>query len=662
MNPETRAQLKHERSRNPLARGVAALGGLARALWADRRGNIMMMTGLAIIPLTFAIGFGVDYSRAEKLQTRLNAAADAAALAAVDPSMILQTDATAKATAQAMFNAQSSSLSGVTNLQSTITVTDVADSALGSLRKVTVTYTASSTNEFGGILHVPTLPISGSSTANAQQPPNVNFYVAMDVSPSMLLPATSSGLTNEATATSAHVNSPSGCDFACHEKIPHNDNIYINDTSGRQVLLSSGFYGSGSTQYTYYLYNTSTSTLYNSTGAAMNSSTSNTTTGTATVTTGNPSTSTSTSGGVTTTTTTQTTTTSTPTTTTTVATTYSIVDSNSGPVTITQNVATTTQTTTASTPVTTKTVTKSNQSGSTVTTSTGSTTTTTGNPATTTTSATYDTGYWADGYWLTHNYGQIYGSPSSLTLRVDNEVAAVQQLVPYASNQATTYKVTYQMQLYSFDWTHPGASSPVTQLTTMQNVGSMSGVNVANLMPATDYWWQNSEPTSSTNIDDQGTETGNMLTYMTNTMPTAGNGSATSTPQEILFIVTDGMVDENEGGRTHGPFTGADLTKCTAIKNKGIKIAILYTQYLPQALVGDSWSQANVAPYLPAPPSPYVASGAGSSDQDLTALQSCASPGATGTPLVQTVSTDGDFTAALQNLFSTALQTARLVQ
>ena len=50
------------------------------------------------------------------------------------------------------------------------------------------------------------------------------------------------------------------------------------------------------------------------------------------------------------------------------------------------------------------------------------------------------------------------------------------------------------------------------------------------------------------------------------------------------------------------------------------------------------------------------------SDQVLTALQSCASPGTNGTPLVQTVTADGNITTALQQLFSTALQSARLVQ
>ena len=84
LNQHTPAHLPRP-SRNPVKRGASAVVRLARALRADRRGNIMMMTGLAIIPLTFVIGFGVDYAKAEKLQTKLNAAADAAALVAVDP-------------------------------------------------------------------------------------------------------------------------------------------------------------------------------------------------------------------------------------------------------------------------------------------------------------------------------------------------------------------------------------------------------------------------------------------------------------------------------------------------------------------------------------------------------------------------------------------------
>jgi hypothetical protein len=122
------------------------------------------------------------------------------------------------------------------------------------------------------------------------------------------------------------------------------------------------------------------------------------------------------------------------------------------------------------------------------------------------------------------------------------------------------------------------------------------------------------------------------------------------------------MIDQPGGSRYFGPLRSSELSKCTQIKAKGIKIAILYTQYLPESLVGDSWSQSNIAPFLPSPPSPYPAGNSGNSDQVLTALQSCASPGTNGAPLVQTVTADDDITTALQQLFSTALQAARLVR
>jgi hypothetical protein len=169
-------------------------------------------------------------------------------------------------------------------------------------------------------------------------------------------------------------------------------------------------------------------------------------------------------------------------------------------------------------------------------------------------------------------------------------------------------------------------------------------------------------PTSSTNINDQATEMANMLTAMKSTIPTAGTGAPGATPQKIFFLITDGMIDQPGGSRYFGPLRSSELSLCTQIKAKGIKIAILYTQYLPESLVGDSWSQSNIAPFLPSPPSPYPAGNSGSSDQVLTALQSCASPGTNGAPLVQTVTADDDITTALQQLFSTALQSARLVR
>lgn len=598
-------------------------------LKASEDGGVLMMLGFAIIPLTFALGFGIDYARAMSLQTKLNAAADAAALAAVAPSMILQPNSQASSAATSMFGAQASLVTGYKDLQVTPVITDGtpgSNGALGYLRKATVTYTAKSINVFGGILGADTLTVRGTSSASAAQPPNVDFYLAMDNSPSMLLPSTSDGVSKIIAATKSS-SKPDGCAFACHAMVPKSDGIYVRDTSARDILLSTGYYTAGSgKQNVWYRYKTSSPVeLFDSTGTTMNSSS----TATGTTTTNGK------SGDKRVDTRTDTVT----------ATKYTITnDNNNGPVTINKVVTTT--------PTTYTTTYKSNGSVNKTTTSQGTVVTDT---------TTHDTGYWADGYWLTHNYGKIYtGGPSSIVLRKDEVVSAASQLIPFATQQAAQYHVTYQAQMFSFDWISAGRTSPVRQLNNLTNVNSYgSSFSAASIFPADDYWWKNSEPTKGNGNNDRATDVGGMLTAMNNTIPTAGSGAPGATPQKILFIITDGMLDQPDGGgRYFGPMrngTNQENAQCTAIKARGIKIAILYTQYLPESLVGDSWSQSNVAPFLPALPTRTT-------DQVLEALKKCASPGTNGAPLVQTVTANDNITTALQQLFSTALQTARLVQ
>jgi Flp pilus assembly protein TadG len=118
-----------------------ALVKLLARLKADRRGGILMVMGFSFIPLTFLVGFGIDYSRAMSLQSHLSAAADAAALAAVGPAMILRSNSEATSAATIMFNAQAALMTGYRDLQVTPTITDGtpgSGGALGYLRKATV--------------------------------------------------------------------------------------------------------------------------------------------------------------------------------------------------------------------------------------------------------------------------------------------------------------------------------------------------------------------------------------------------------------------------------------------------------------------------------------------------------------------------------------------
>ncbi|MBE1528599.1 hypothetical protein GGC65_003055 [Sphingopyxis sp. OAS728] len=567
-------------------------------LKADQKGGVYMIMGFAIIPLTFILGFGVDYARAMSLQTKLNAAADAAALAAVAPAMILQSNGQSRTAATNMFNAQASLETGYEDLVVNPVVTEGSSAsggagAVGYLRKATVSYRAKSINMFGGILGVDTLTVSGISSASAAQPPNVDFYLVMDNSPSMLLPSTSDGITRiiNATKNTTDTSLPNGCAFACHMQASHTDNIYIKDTNGRHILLSTNYYTANSPKKNvFYRWDKANKRLYDSNDSAMNTST--------------------TKNGVTTTVT------------------YSLDNFDNSTVVIKKS-------------------------------------TKVGNSAATT--VDLDSGYWADGYWLTHNYGLIYGSPAKIVLRKDDVVSAATQLIPFAANQATQYQVTYRAQMFSFDWKKSTNGTAVQTLNALTNVNSY-GSNFSSLFPGDDYWWKNSEPTKGVSNDDRATDVTGMLTVMNNinTIPAAGTGAPGAVPQKILFIISDGMLDQpansNGSGRYFGPLRDSDLTLCTAIKAKGIKIAVLYTKYLPESLVGDAWSQSNIAPFLPPPPSPYARGNAGSSDQVLTKLQSCASVGTNGAPLVQTVTANDNITTALQQLFSTALQTARLVQ
>jgi hypothetical protein len=135
-------------------------------------------------------------------------------------------------------------------------------------------------------------------------------------------------------------------------------------------------------------------------------------------------------------------------------------------------------------------------------------------------------------------------------------------------------------------------------------------------------------------------------------IPNPGNGTNQpgDTPQEVLFIVTDGVEDEQSGGNrleqtindlgnsAYGNSSGTNW--CTTIKNRGIKIAVLYTDYL--AVPTDSWYTGHIAP---------IQSSIG------PALQACASPG-----LFYDAAIGSDLGQALSALFAAVTQSGHLTQ
>ncbi len=185
----------------------------------DRRANVVLIFAFLLIPVLFAAGMGVDYAMAARKRSKLNAIADAAALAAVTPSAMALSPSNAQTVAQTLFTSLASQVAG---LQSgSLSSNNVAVSDSGLVRTATVTYSAKSLTSFGGIIGRTTLSIGGKSTASASLPPNINFYLLLDDSPSMAIAATTAGINQMVAATSAQ----GGCAFACHESDPAADNL-----------------------------------------------------------------------------------------------------------------------------------------------------------------------------------------------------------------------------------------------------------------------------------------------------------------------------------------------------------------------------------------------------------------------------------------------------
>jgi Flp pilus assembly protein TadG len=187
----------------------------------DKRANIAIIFAVSVIPIIFLTGMAIDYTTATSRQTQMNNAADAAALASITPAMMNETDQ-AKITAkvQTTFNAQAAVVSGVTYDPSKVTVN--IQNVAGK-RVVTVSYQAASTNSFAALLGKPSIALAGVAQSTGGLAPNIDFYLLLDSSPSMALPATQAGINTMIAKT------PDGCAFACHESCKTCDGLKGTD-------------------------------------------------------------------------------------------------------------------------------------------------------------------------------------------------------------------------------------------------------------------------------------------------------------------------------------------------------------------------------------------------------------------------------------------------
>ena len=523
----------------------------------DRRANVAITFAIVMIPTIFLLGMALDYTHVRHMKVDLDAATDAAGVAAVTSVMMQQSPQAAQTAAQNVFNATANTLTTNKNLtaQPNLTVAvnctnpdattgyctyapcpgsnsvynDPKNSNNQIVRNVQVCYQAASSNAFAGILQQTSWPFTGSSATRNQNAPNINFYLLLDDSPSMGIGATPTDITNLINATASQtVGNSKSCGFACHEKYPCAD-------SGASPAPKS-----------------------------------------------------------------------------------------------TQNQG---QTTTGCNTVDNLTIARNN----------------------------------------------------NVTLRIDLVTQAVQALMTTAQSISATNRNTYGVAIYTYD-TQLNSSSPIFApsgkpgvvrtpttpvATTSYTVATIqSAASAIQLMQVGHAGCQSTSSTAktqatsgactSTDPDDTDTNIEGALTTLNGLMPTPGNGTnaANDTPQEVVFLVTDGVDDASNISSCNYTTvtTSAGFTRCqqpinpaicTTIKNKNIRIAVLYTQYVP--LTTNSWYNTYIKPFnAQTTPSTSVIE---------ANLQSCASPG-----LYTMVQNGGNIADALQKLFLKVASDPRLTQ
>ena len=134
------------------------------------------------------------------------------------------------------------------------------------------------------------------------------------------------------------------------------------------------------------------------------------------------------------------------------------------------------------------------------------------------------------------------------------------------------------------------------------------------------------------------------LKAMEKAIPKPGTGYGGDEPDKYMFFVSDGVADhaksiyckkKTKGTRCQEPI---DTKYCDKIKKNGVKIAVLYTTYLP--LPTNGWYRDWIMPFQ---------------NQIAPQMQACASPG-----LFFEVSPSQGIEAAMKALFEKTIAVARI--
>ncbi len=241
------------------------------------------------------------------------------------------------------------------------------------------------------------------------------------------------------------------------------------------------------------------------------------------------------------------------------------------------------------------------------------------------------------------------GTTSCIQLRADAVGYAVSQLLTYAqANETMTNQ--FQVGLYPFI---QNLYTYVAMTTNLSGSIVSSAANLASLL----------DTGNNSSLGSGGTHFENAFSSMNSIISNVGTGVSSSSPLPYIFLVTDGSQDyqtqwggnwssQNWTANSSVPYQNSATTippntvtttdYCTKMKNRGIKIAVLYIPYMTIqnatnfASSEDIYANNNI-PNIP------------------TALQNCASP-----TFFFTANTPQDINNALIAMFNQAVSTAHL--
>jgi Flp pilus assembly protein TadG len=512
----------------------------------DKRANIAVIFGIAVIPIITGVGVAIDYSTATRMKAKLQSAADAASVASISQNSAGYKAAAAMtsngpvaagaAEASNIFNGNAATASGYTNLSVTTTVTKSA-TVLTSI----VTFRAQVPASFLGVIGFQNLTIGGTSKASSSLPAYLDFYLTLDVSGSMGLPSTTAeAVRMQSINPDNNVQYPTGCTLACHfsplqsacidpapntpqgksptQKYPTGNYCMGYEISRNSQAAYAKLLQNHSGKLPPYKYANMPSSLY-------------------------------------------------------------------------------------------------------------------------TQSAQYPN----DPVLSAVSSCPTDGTDACIQLRLDAVGYAVSQLFQTANN---TEKVAnqYRIGLYPFIRYLDSNYSP---LTTSINGSAITNAasNLASLL----------DTNTNATLGSGGTHIDNALNSMNTLITSVGDGSSSINTLPYVFLVTDGAQDNQVKGVPNGGWSGSNhatvidpTTVCTPLKNRGIKISVLYIPYVPinpvnASFAGDEDDYANNnIPSIPA------------------SLQGCASPPDSAGQYFYTATTPQQITDSLNAMFNHAVQTAHI--